>query len=124
MQGQLTPSDFMIQGDLIYVINPTVKGKPGMLLIWAEWCGHCQRFKPAFNDIAQSIGHSFPAVSIEDTQIGKNMKLGKALNFKGYPTIKFFDQYGRIIGDYNGDRSKSAMLAHICDVYHHCVTHH
>jgi thiol-disulfide isomerase/thioredoxin len=125
MEGpKLVSSDFKVTKDGVYIHPKITKGNPGMLLIHANWCGHCQRFKPTFNELCKQLGNDFPCTSIEDSNL-EDDSLKKALNFQGYPTIKFFDQNGKIIGDYNkGDRSKRALLDHICDLYHHCITYH
>ena len=125
MEGkQLKSSDFKVTKNGVYVNQKVNGGNPGMLLIFANWCGHCQRFKPTFNELCKELGNDFPCTSIEDSNLDDN-DLKTALDFKGYPTIKFFDQNGKIIGDYNkGDRSKQAMLDHICDLYHHCISYH
>ena len=123
MEGiKLSQNDFAIKKDGLY-ITKNLKS-PGMLLIFANWCGHCQRFKPTFNQLCQQLGSDFPCTSIEDANLDDD-DLKKSLNFKGYPTIKFFDQSGKIISEYqSGDRSKESLLNHICDVYHHCIKYH
>lgn len=119
MEGiKLSQNDFSISRNGVY-INKNLKS-PGMLLIFANWCGHCQRFKPTFNELCRQLGNDFHCISIEDTQLQQNDSLIKALNFRGFPTIKFFDQSGKIIGEYNGERSKTELLKHICKVYHYC----
>jgi thiol-disulfide isomerase/thioredoxin len=125
MEGQkLKSSHFKVSGNQVYVDPKIHGGNPGLLLIYANWCGHCQRFKPTFNDLCRQLGKDFPCTSIEDSDMDDD-NLKSALNFRGYPTIKFFDQSGKIIGDYNsGDRSKEALLNHICDLYHHCIKYH
>jgi thiol-disulfide isomerase/thioredoxin len=125
MEGlQLTSSDFKVTKNGVYVHSKVNGGNPGMLLIFANWCGHCQRFKPTFNQLCKQLGEDFPCTSIEDSNLD-DANLKNALDFKGYPTIKFFDQNGKIIGDYNkGDRSKQALLDHICELYHHCISYH
>lgn len=125
MEGkQLKSSDFKVTKNGVYVNQKVNGGNPGMLLIFANWCGHCQRFKPTFNELCKQLGDEFSCTSIEDSNLDDN-DLKTAFDFKGYPTIKFFDQNGKIIGDYNkGDRSKQAMLDHICDLYHHCISYH
>lgn len=125
MEGQkLKSSHFKVSGNHVYVDPKIHGGNPGLLLIYANWCGHCQRFKPTFNDLCRQLGKDFPCTSIEDADMDDD-NLKSALNFRGYPTIKFFDQSGKIIGDYNsGDRSKEALLNHICDLYHHCIKYH
>lgn len=125
MEGsKLNQSHFKITQNGVYIHPQITQGNPGMLLIWANWCGHCQRFKPTFNELCKQLGKDFPCTSIEDAELS-NDELKSALDFRGYPTIKFFDQSGKIIGEYNGgNRSKDALLAHICDLYHHCIKYH
>jgi thiol-disulfide isomerase/thioredoxin len=124
MKGKrLNTSHFQITNNDVYINKNITKGNPGLLLIYADWCGHCQRFKPVFDDLCSILGDDFPCTAIEDTDLS-NEKLRNGLNFKGYPTIKFFDQSGKIIGDYKGDRSKNDLLKKICELYHHCVKYH
>lgn len=112
--------DFNVTNNGVYVKKTIARDKPGMLLIYADWCGHCQRFKPVFNQIHGKIGSSFNCLSINDEQLSKDPRLSRALNFKGFPTIKFFDQNGKITHDYNGNRESSQILDHICQFYHKC----
>ena len=116
----LKARDFKVQGQNVYVTKNN--GNPGMLLIWGDFCGHCHRFIPTFNEIADSIGSDFSCMSIESEEI--TQELTTALNFQGFPTIKFVDQKGRIIGEYSGERTKDAILQEICKVFHHCIAKH
>ena len=121
----LTAKNFKVdkQG-VVYVDTSITKGNPGMLLIWATWCGYCVSFKPTYNDISMKLSSEFPCLSIEDSQLTGYDSLKSALNFKGYPSIKFFDQNGKIIGDYTGARDENSLLKSICNSYHHCITYH
>jgi thiol-disulfide isomerase/thioredoxin len=116
----LKASDFTIKGSDVYVNK--CDGNPGMLLIFAEWCHHCHKFASTFNEISDSIGKDFCCASIESEELQE--PLSSALKFQGFPTIKFFDQNGKIIGDYNKERNKETVLNEICQVYHHCITKH
>ena len=116
----LSSHDFTIKGSDVYVNK--CDGNPGILLILADFCGHCHRFAPTFNEIADSIGKDFCCASIESEQL--NEQLSSALKFQGFPTIKFFDQSGKIIGEYNKERNKETILKEICQVYHHCISKH
>lgn len=118
---RLRSEDFKITKNGVYINSH--KATPGLLLIHADWCGHCQRFKPTFIELSQELGSTFRCLSIEDSDMDDDLK--RSLNFSGYPSIKFFDQSGKIIADYNGnDRMKTTILKHICDVYHHCIKYH
>ena len=121
---KLNSGDFIVTKDKVYLDKKITDGKPGMILIHAKWCGHCQRFMPTFNELVGQLKSNFPLVSIEDADLANSESLTTALNFRGYPTIKFFDQSGAIIGDYKGQRSKTDVLAHVCKVYHHCILEH
>lgn len=116
----LTSRDFVIKNNQVYVTKNG--GVPGMLLIKTEWCGHCQRFKPTFNKLANLVGSGFNCLLIDGDTLSK--ELTSSMQVSGYPTIKFFDQTGKIIGTYSGDRSEQDILDKICNIFHHCVKYH
>jgi thioredoxin-related protein len=121
---KLTTNDFKSNSDGVYINTNITKRNPGMLFIFANWCGFCHRFKDTFNELQQQLGSDFPLVSLEDVELKKNTKLSDSLNVQGFPTIKFFDQNGKIVSDYNKNRDKATILQHICKVYHHCINYH
>lgn len=124
--ANLNSNDFIITHDNSVYIKPNItKREPGMLLIHATWCGHCKRFAPVYQKLSQKLRARFPCVAIESEELkSDNGKLSNALSVEGFPTIKFFDQHGRIVGDYNGNRNEQDILDNICKVYHHCVAKH
>lgn len=126
MSIHLTSKDFVIDAkDNVRIKNPSLPNIPGILLVWANWCPHCTSFLPTYTSIAADIGSEFLCVDIEHTELKKNPQLSRALDVKSFPTIKFFDQSGKVIGTYQkGDRSKNALLNYICKVYHHCINYH
>ena len=121
---KLTANDFISNSDGVYINTNITKKNPGMLFVFANWCGFCIKFKDTFNELQQQLGGDFPLVSLEDVELKKNTKLSDSLNVQGFPTIKFFDQNGKIVSDYNKNRDKATILQHICKVYHHCINYH
>ena len=122
ISANLDTNDFNILPDGVYINKNITNSKPSILLIHANFCSHCKRFIPTFQKLSATMnknGPVFPCVAIEQNDISD--ALGKALNFQGFPTIKFVDQYGKIIGDYNGSREMSSLLTETCNVYHHCI---
>ena len=119
----LKATDFNVQGKHVYISASQTNGVPGMLLIWGDWCSHCHHFLPTFNDIAKSIGSGYCCASIESKELKGQDTLTSALDFKGFPTICFFDQHGMVIGQYDGARDKKSVLDAICKTYHHCFRH-
>lgn len=121
---KLTANDFTSNSDGVYINTNITKKNPGMLFVYANWCSFCIKFKPVFNELQQQLGSDFPLVALEDTELKKNAKLSKDLDVQGFPTIKFFDQRGKIVSGYNKNRDKQTILEHICKVYHHCINYH
>lgn len=93
-----------------------VNNKPGMLLVKAEWCGHCKRFMPTFERLNRRLGNNFPCVYIDESDM--TGELARELNVRGFPTIMFFDKYGRIIEHYNGSRDENQLIQKIDEMYH------
>lgn len=120
----LNSQSFAVQSGNVYIKN--VPRQPGMLLVWADYCGHCHRFMPIFKDICKSLGAQFTCVAVENEVIQKVKGLSQALDFQYFPTIKFFDQTGKIISTYpsSEERTKANVMNYICKVYHHCAKYH
>lgn len=116
----LYASDLVIQGNKVKVHDHITKNAPGILFVWAKWCGHCTNFIPVFNNIESKIGHKFIMLNIEDTELKKRPELTRALGVNGFPTIKFFDQFNQIEADYIGQRDEASLLNSICKIYHYC----
>ncbi|NDD83502.1 hypothetical protein EBZ38_04360 [bacterium] len=114
--------DFTVSGNKVFISNQITQNAPGMLFIWASWCGHCTNFIPIFNSIEKKLGHKFTMLNIEDQELKKNPELARALNVQGYPTIKYFDQYNEIQADYVGERDEMSVLNSICKIYHFCYS--
>lgn len=118
----LKNSDMIIKGDgKVYIKNHN--SKPAMLLIHATWCSHCVRFKPTYIKLSKQLnsnGINFPCYAIESTELNNQKQLSDALKFRGFPSIKYIDQTGKVINDYNGPRNIDSLLKDICKVYHMC----
>jgi thiol-disulfide isomerase/thioredoxin len=112
---ELNTSDFYPNGR---IKNQSIvsNGKPGMLLVKAEWCGHCKRFMPTFGQLANKLGRVFPLVFIDESNMSQ--QLSTALQVRGFPTLMFFDKYGRVFEVYDGPRDYSSLLRKIDAVYH------
>ena len=123
--ANLSVDDFKITK---YDVRVRTNNNPGILLIHASWCGHCKHFVPTYKRICQLLNAkdtTFPCLAIESEELkADGGDLSNALEVQGFPTIKFFDQNGKIIADYDGGRDADSILKKICNVYHHCVEHH
>ena len=116
---ELTNKNFKNNGkDNVYIKNND--NKLGMLLIYANWCGHCTRFKPDYLKLSEYMKDSFPCYAIEDTELKKDPELAKSINFQGYPTIKNIGIDGKIVDNYNGSRDLNDILTYICINHKYC----
>jgi thiol-disulfide isomerase/thioredoxin len=122
----LKSSDFQKYKNSVYINNNSISKTPGILLVWATWCGHCTRFKPIYQELARKLGNDFQTAAIEHSELQKSPSLSSDLDVQYFPTIKFFDQHGKIIATYpdGEERDIPTILKHICKTYHHCIMHH
>lgn len=110
----------VLDGDSFY--NPSGKRLRShplkMLLITKETCPYCVQFAPTYAEVAKRVGRSIPVLQIESKQL--TPELSQALSFRGFPTVKFFDGNGVMIGEYSGPRTPGDILRTICQQYHMC----
>ena len=79
-----------------------------ILFVYADWCGHCQAFKPEWNKfekICKEGGNTCRAINGDE-----NPDLAKKYNIEGYPTILKCDKNGNKIEEYGGQRSADALV--------------
>ena len=79
--------------------------KTGVTLYYAEWCGHCQRFKPEWEKLKTMLkAKNIPVAEYEaDNKGGKNP--GKIpQDIRGDPTIVVNGEV------YNGERTAQAIM--------------
>lgn len=89
-------------GDLLARIR---KGPITVVLVYADWCGHCKDFKPIFERAEKSPNRTAQTVKVNDvmfpqvTDAIKN-KLNvnaKPMNVEGYPSVILVDKNGNMI---------------------------
>ena len=109
----------------IMISQTIMKGQPGLLLLWADFCGHCHHFIPDFQNISQQLNSGsvkFPCLALENKELKKNPNVGQALSIEGFPTLMWVKSDGSILKQqYNGNRDVQTLLKYICQFYHQCV---
>lgn len=66
--------------------NVLKKNSVIMVLVYADWCGHCQRFKPEWKSLENLPSRNVPMVSIRDDMFNAS-PLNTMMKVEGYPTV-------------------------------------
>jgi len=82
--------------------------KSKMWFFHADWCTHCQTFKPIVVDFVNQYGSSIEFISVNDKDEGANAH-HQRFNIKGFPTI-VGEQVDGTIHHYNGDRTLDSLI--------------
>jgi thiol-disulfide isomerase/thioredoxin len=84
-----------------------------MVLFYADWCGHCNKFKPTWEETAKERNKGGKKIMMTVNVGGKedeSSKLSEKYGVDGFPTIVIFSN-GSKSGMYDGARTKEGLLA-------------
>ncbi len=84
-----------------------------LVLFYADWCGHCQQFKPIWKETAEQINKGGKKIMISVDVGGKDpesSKLSEKYGVDGFPTVMIFSN-GSKSGPYDGPRTKEGLIA-------------
>jgi len=105
--GRITPPLDVRSEDLISSLMKLVKKGPiTIILVYADWCGHCHTYKPKFDEAAKNRKSPFQVASINETMINsvnKHInsmnKSAKPINVSGYPSVVSLNNKGEFVKD-------------------------
>ena len=93
------------------------KKEDAVVLIYANWCPHCQTMKPEWNEMKNRLGSGIEIIEIEDSDFDKDVKISNIENTKlngekievyGYPTM--LKIHGGRADYYGGIRNANDMI--------------
>lgn len=98
------PLDVRSKGQIGELMKRISKGPLTIMLVYADWCGHCHHFMPHFDKAAKNSNHSMNVVKVNDTMMsavndaikGKNHN-AKSINVEGYPSVMLVGKDGNEI---------------------------
>ena len=110
----LVDSDFDDDGNLI---NPEIpKDIPVLVMVQANFCGHCTHAKPSFQELAENSKGEIFAVTIqgdgnEPGEEELSSRISKIIpEFRGFPEYVLFKN-GKFVKKHEGGRSVSELKA-------------
>lgn len=109
----LVDSDFDVNGNLV---NPKIpKDIPVLLMVQANFCGHCTHAKPAFQELAENNKGTIFAATIQgDGNEPGESELSKRISeivpdFRGFPEYALFKN-GKFLKKHEGGRSVNDLV--------------
>ncbi len=86
-QGKKAPSIHVTKAAQFPALKTLMGKSPVILvLVYADWCGHCQHFKPDWKSLEQLSNRNMPMVSIRD-DVFSSSPLNNMVSPEGYPTL-------------------------------------
>jgi len=76
------------------------------VLYYADWCGHCQNFKPEYNKFADTAQF----LTEGGVNYDQHQEFVDRLKLGGFPTVRMY-HCGKYVGDYDGPRTSKDLLA-------------
>ena len=112
----LPPIDVRSKGAIGDVMKRISKGPLTIVLVYADWCGHCHHFMPHFDAAAKNSNRSIQAVKVNETMlpevnaaIKRNNQGAKSINVEGYPSVLLVGQDGNEISQIEPVKDTAAM---------------
>jgi thiol-disulfide isomerase/thioredoxin len=94
VMGRLLPPVDITNDSQLSELDERIRiGPVTLVLVYADWCGHCQRFKPMMSQLENIPGRSVQTARIRDDMFPKSSINGEKLS--GYPSLMLIDKNGK-----------------------------
>lgn len=95
----MSPVDIKSPKQIGEFIKRIFKGPMTIVLVYADWCGHCHSMMPAFDKAAKTPGRNVQVVKINEKVLtpansALTAKTGNSMDVSGYPTVLAISKNG------------------------------
>lgn len=91
--GRLLPPVDVNSEDKLSELNKRISiGPVTLVFVYADWCGHCTKFKPEMDKLEASPDRSIQTARIRDDMLPKSSLNGTKIN--GYPSLMLIKKNG------------------------------
>ena len=110
------PLDVQSKEDIAKAIKQIMKGPVTILLVYADWCGHCHEMMPHWDAAAKSPSRTVPSIKLNEKNTESFNKALSHLNqnqssihVSGYPTVLVLDNKGNKITDVEAKKDTASL---------------
>lgn len=110
------PVDVRNKSGLNEVLKRIKAGPITIMLVYADWCGHCKDFKPHFDAAARTPDRTVQTVKVSEPMVSKVNEAIKSMNasaaplsVNAYPTVLLLDNMGNSITEINAVKDTESM---------------
>jgi thiol-disulfide isomerase/thioredoxin len=95
VMGQLLPPVDIRESKQLNELKKRISSGPlTLVLVYADWCGHCTRFKPMMEQLENCAGRSIQTARIRDDMFPKSALSSEKID--GYPTLMLVKKDGKV----------------------------
>jgi thioredoxin-like negative regulator of GroEL len=92
MGRMLPPVDITESKTMNELVKRITKGPLTLVFVYADWCGHCQSYKPLMSKLESMNGRTIQTARIRDDMFSQSPLSNQKI--EGYPTLMLVDQNG------------------------------
>lgn len=114
LQSRFWPESPTKEGKLYILNDRSFRGHVSrgehFVMMYAPWCGHCQRLKPDWEQLARKPG--VDGVSVSKVDCTASTATCEEYKVQGYPTLLYF-RNGKKVDTYDGAKTMDGMTAYL-----------